>query len=152
MSTITALSGEPINNNGGATRNTFLTLGSTDNKNISNVPNGNADKAFKAISDTKEIKVSQRPIPEAGRIIRKVTATPASIFSGGSQSNLFRSVNSAPLELSSKNIQHCVIPSGTTVLPGFSGASTGKVFFLAGSTDNNSLINSASGLAITGVL
>ena len=38
MSTITALSGEPINNNGGATRNTFLTIGSVDNRNIFKVP------------------------------------------------------------------------------------------------------------------
>ena len=153
MSTITALSGEPINNNGGATRNTFLMFGSVDNRNISNVPNGHEDKAFKAISDTKKINFSQEvPIIEAGRIIRKVTVTPASVFSGGSQSNLFRSVNSTPLELSSKDIQHCVNSSGVTVIPAFSGASTGKVFFLASSTDNNSLINSASGLAITGVV
>ena len=153
MSTLTALSGEPINNNGGATRNTFIMLGaSTENRNISNVPHSHEDKAFKAISDTKKINVSQLVIPEAGRIIRKVTATPASIFSGGSQPNLFKSVNSTPLELSSKNIQPCINSSGVTVIPGFSGASTGKVFFLASSTDANSLINSASGLAITGVL
>ena len=102
---------------------------------------------------TKKINFSQEvPIIEAGRIIRKVTVTPASVFSGGSQSNLFRSVNSTPLELSSKDIQHCVNSSGVTVIPAFSGASTGKVFFLASSTDNNSLINSASGLAITGVV
>lgn len=150
MSTITALSGEPINNNGGATRNTFLTLGSTDNKNISNVPNGHADKAFKAISDTKEIKVSTRPIPEAGRIIRKVTATPASIFSGGSQSNLFRSVNSTPIELSSKNVTRCVYESGTTIPT--SGSGTGAVFMIASNTGPGSLFASASGLAITGII
>ena len=150
MSTITALSGEPINNNGGATRNTFLTIGSVDNRNISNVPHSHEDKAFKAISDTKKINFSQPPVIEVGRVIRKATATPASIFSGGSQSNLFRSVNSTPIELSSKNVTRCVYESGTTIPT--SGSGTGAVFMIASNTGPGSLFASASGLAITGII
>ena len=150
MSTITALSGEPINNNGGATRNTFLTIGSVDNRSISNVPHSHEDKAFKAISDTKQINPSEFVIPEAGRIIRKVTATPASIFSGGSQSNLFRSVNSTPIELSSKNVARCVYESGT-IIP-ISGSGTGEIFIKVSNTEQGSIFAASSGVAFTGLL